>query len=89
MYPSVTSVVARDDYVLTVGFDNQEYGTLDMKPFLDFGIFHRLKDPAIFNQVHVAFDTLEWDAGIDLDPEFVYSKCRIRRDAEIAVQAKD
>jgi len=25
--------------------------------------------------VHVAFDTIEWECGVDLDPEFVYAKC--------------
>ena len=26
-------------------------------------------------RVRVAFDTVEWDCGVDLDPEFVYAKC--------------
>lgn len=75
MYPSVIRVVPTDDYLLSIDFDNGEHGTLDMKPFLDFGVFRRLKDFTVFNRVRVAFDTIEWDSGIDLDPEFVYSKC--------------
>ncbi|CAA9892854.1 conserved hypothetical protein [Candidatus Methylobacter favarea] len=47
-----------------------------MKPFLDFGVFRRLKDRSAFKRVRVAFDTIEWDSGIDLDPEFVYDKCQ-------------
>jgi hypothetical protein len=27
-------------------------------------------------RVRVAFDTIEWAAGIDLDPVFVYAKCQ-------------
>jgi hypothetical protein len=27
-----------------------------------------------FNRVHVAFDTVEWDCGADLDPESVMTK---------------
>jgi hypothetical protein len=27
-----------------------------------------------FNRVYVAFDTVEWDCGVDLDPEFVTTK---------------
>lgn len=76
MYPSVKNVVAVEDYILSVDFDNGEHGTLDMKPFLDFGVFGKLKDRTAFKQVHVAFDTIEWDSGVDLDPEFVYAKCR-------------
>lgn len=75
MYPSVTHVTPTENYILSVCFDNGESGTLDMKPFLNFGVFQRLKDPRIFEHVRVAFDTVEWDSGIDLDPEFVYEKC--------------
>ena len=81
MYPSVTSVVAGEDYVLFVAFDNGERGTLDMKGFLNFGIFQRLKDYDTFRRVRVAFDTIEWDSGVDLDPEFVYEMCRDNRNA--------
>jgi hypothetical protein len=76
MYPSVKKVVAHEDYMLSIEFDNGEHGTLDMKPFLDFGVFRTLKDRDAFKRVRVAFDTIEWDTGIDLDPEFVYDKCR-------------
>ena len=76
MHPSVTNVTPSDDYTLRIDFDNGERGTLDMKPYLDFGVFRRLKDRNTFERVRVSFDTVEWDSGIDLDPEFVYDKCR-------------
>lgn len=74
MYPSVKVVIPNDDYVLSVEFDNGETGTLDMKPYLDFGIFQRLKEPKELSLVRVSFDTIEWESGADLDPEFVYVK---------------
>lgn len=76
MYPSVTNVIASEDFILSIDFDNGEHGILDMKPYLDFGVFRRLKDRSMFKRVRVTFDTLEWDAGIDLDPEFVYDNCK-------------
>jgi hypothetical protein len=76
MYPSVTAVVPRADYLLDIAFSNGEIGTLDMKPYLDFGVFNRLKEYRSFEKVTVAFDTIEWAAGVDLDPEFVYDKCK-------------
>lgn len=76
MYPAVKEVVPGDDYILSVVFDNGETGTMDMKPILDFGVFHRIKDMDAFKRVRVAFDTIEWDCGVDLDPEYVYSRCR-------------
>jgi len=75
MQPSITKVVPADNYTLLIDFENGEHGTLDMKPFLDFGVFQRLKDNEAFRQVRVSFDTVEWATGIDLDPEFVYEKC--------------
>jgi len=75
MHPAVKEVLPRDDYTLTVVFDNGEKGVLDLKQMLDFGVFKDLKDPDTFNRVHVAFDTIEWECGVDLDPEFVYAKC--------------
>ena len=74
MYPSVKHVTPTGDYLLSIDFDNGEKGVLDMKPYLDFGIFQRLKERNAFNRVRVSFDTIEWDSGVDLDPEFVYSK---------------
>ena len=29
----------------------------------------------LFLKVRVSFDTIEWENGIDLDPQFVYEKC--------------
>lgn len=76
MYPSVKEVVAGSDYVLSIVFDNGEHGVLDLKEFLAFGVFQRIKNPDAFKRVRVAFDTIEWDCGVDLDLEFVYAKCK-------------
>lgn len=76
MYPSVKEVTPREDYMLTVKFDNGEEGILDMKPILDFGVFKRIKDSEAFKRVTVAFDTIEWDCGVDLDPEYIYARCK-------------
>ena len=76
MYPSVKQVTPGEDYTLSVLFDNGESGMIDMKPILDFGVFKRLKNYDEFRRVRVAFDTIEWDCGVDLDPEYVYSKCK-------------
>lgn len=84
MHPSVTNVVPSDDYTLLIDFDNGERGMLDMKPYLDFGVFQRLKDRNAFERVRVSFDTVEWDSGIDLDPEFVYDKCRRQGAQQVA-----
>jgi len=76
MYPSIVKVTPGEDHVLSVVFDNGESGTLDMKEFLDFGVFRKLKDYDAFKRVRISFDTIEWEVGIDLDPEFIYAKCK-------------
>jgi hypothetical protein len=76
LHPTVTNVIPLENYLLSVEFSNGEKGILDMRPYLDFGVFKRLKERDSFHQVRVSFDTIEWNAGVDLDPEFVYSKCQ-------------
>lgn len=75
MYPSVAKVAPNEDFTLTIVFDNGEEGILDIKPHLNFGVFQKIADYEYFKRVRVAFDTIEWDCGVDLDPEFVYAKC--------------
>jgi hypothetical protein len=75
MAPSVKEVIPGADYVLSVRFDNGESGSLDMKDVLEFGVFTRIRDPDAFRRVRVSFDTIAWDCGVDLDPEYVYAKC--------------
>jgi hypothetical protein len=72
--PAIKNVYPQQNYRLEVHFSNGEKGILNMQPYLDFGIFKRLRDTQVFQQVRVSFDTLAWQTGIDLDPEFVYQK---------------
>jgi hypothetical protein len=70
-------VTPNEDFTLNVTFENGDEGVLDMRPYLDFGVFQRIKDYERFRRVRVAFDTIEWDGGVDLDPEFVYAHCQM------------
>lgn len=75
MNPSVVKVEPKENYQIYIEFDNNECGTLNMEPYLDFGVFRKLRDRKIFFKAKVSFDTIEWPEGIDLDPQFVYEKC--------------
>ena len=77
MYQSVVSVRPNEDFSLAVAFEDGTEGVLDMKPYLDFGVFKKLQDLEQFKRVHISFDTVEWDCGADLDPEFIRAKCRV------------
>ncbi len=77
MYPAVVKVIPGEDFTLAVVFDDGQEGILDMKPYLDFGVFQKIADYEHFKRVRVGFDTVEWECGVDLDPEFVYTKCKM------------
>ena len=78
MTPKITAVKVESGHRLAVDFENGERGILDMTPFLDFGVFRALQDSACFAQAGVAFGTIEWPGGIDLDPAFVHEKCKMQ-----------
>ena len=75
--PAVITVECEEDFILSAAFESGEKGLLDMKPYLDFEIFRKIRDPKVFETVQVSFETIAWKSGADLDPEFVYEKCRI------------
>ena len=74
MYAQVTAVQATDDHKLILTFDNKERRLFDIKHYLTVGRFSELRDIMVFKRAGVAFDTVEWQNGLDLDPEFLYAK---------------
>ena len=74
MYAQVTEVYATDDHELILTFDNHERRVFDISPYLDIGRFAELKDFTVFKRIVVAFDTVAWENGLDLDPEFLYAR---------------
>ena len=76
MYLSVKEVKPTSNYFLYLTFENGEKRKLDMKPYLNIGIFKELNDVSLFNTVHVSFDTIEWDNEADLDLEFLYQESK-------------
>ncbi len=74
MYYSVKNVVPTKDYNLILTFENGEKKIFDMKPYLEIGIFHELKNYRIFNTAKINFDTVEWENKADLDPELLFEK---------------
>jgi hypothetical protein len=76
MYLSVNSVKALNNYELELTFENDETRIFDVKPYLDTGLFRKLKDKSFFRMVKVSYDTIEWPNGVDLDPEVLYEKSK-------------
>ena len=82
MYKTVTDVTPTDDYKLVLSFDKNEKRIFDVSQIIDFGRFSELQDINIFKTVHISFDTIEWDNGLDLDPEYLYKKSKTMKTDE-------
>jgi len=72
MNPEVVNVKPTNNYMLHLWFENGEEGILDMKPYLDKGIFRELRDVSIFNSVRPFIGTIQWANEADLCPDTVY-----------------
>jgi len=72
MNPRVKNVSPEKNYTLYLWFTNGEEGILDMKPYLDKGIFKELKNEKMFNTVRPFIGTIQWENEADLCPDTVY-----------------
>ncbi len=68
----VTNAEPRDDFSLVMDFTNGERRAFDMRPYLDIGVFKRLKNQQLFKQAKVAFGTVVWPGDLDIAPETLY-----------------
>ena len=72
MNPRVTKVIPEENYCLLLEFTNGERREFDVTPYLDKGIFVKLKDKAYFQQVRLAMGTIEWPEGQDFCPDTLF-----------------
>jgi len=68
----VAKAEPRDDFSLHMDFTNGEHRCFDMRPYLEIGVFQRLKNPELFMQARVAFGTVCWPGELDIAPETLY-----------------
>jgi len=71
---SVIRVSPKDNFSLELWFDSGAHRGFDARPYLERGVFTRLKDPVKFRQAFVAFDTVCWPGDIDIAPETLYDR---------------
>ncbi|MCC6501044.1 MAG: DUF2442 domain-containing protein [Anaerolineales bacterium] len=72
MNPYVKSLRVHDDYRLLLTFENGEKRIFDLKPYLDKGVFTRLKNTALFKTARVVAGSVEWIGEIDLSYDTLY-----------------
>lgn len=71
---SVISVRVCDDFHLELKFNTGESRMFDARPYLEKGVFRRLKNQQLFRQAYVAFDTVCWPGNLDIAPETLYDR---------------
>jgi hypothetical protein len=57
---------------LLLGYSDGSLRKFSCAPYLDRGIFSRLKDVTLFGQAHVAHGTVCWPGGLDIAPETLF-----------------
>ena len=68
----VVAVKANEDFTLDLQFNDGSLRRFDAKPYLDYGVFLELKDIHYFQQVRIAFGTVQWSHEQDISPETLY-----------------
>ena len=68
----VKKVEVLPDYELLLTFDNDEIRIKDMKPYLNKGVFQKLKEKEYFNKVKVCYGTISWGDKIDMCADSLY-----------------
>ena len=72
----VTNAKYRDDYRIHLSFSDGAAGCVDLRALV-FGdhrpVVRALRDPALFRRFAVAMDTVVWENGFDLAPEYLHS----------------
>lgn len=76
----IIDVKALEDYKILVIYQNGEKRIKDMKPYLEKGVFKKLKDEEFFKSVKVAYGTVSWGEQIDLCADSIYETSEIYKD---------
>ena len=76
MFLHVTDAKYLRDYVIWLRFNDGAEGEVDLEPELEGEVFGPLRDLEQFKKFRVApdLDTVVWDNGADLAPEFLRAR---------------
>jgi hypothetical protein len=68
----VIHATANDDFTLELHFDDGKAKVFDMRPFLKYPVFKKLKDPVYFKDIQLSFGTVQWRDEQDMSPDTLY-----------------
>ena len=61
---------------MEVVFENGEHRLFDLKPYLERGVFARLRNQAAFRAARVVAGSVEWPGEVDLSYDTLYLDSR-------------
>lgn len=73
----ITEAKALPDFRLRVRFSDGTEGEIDLKDFIardTRSVVTALRDPLVFSALRADMDTVVWDNGFDLAPEFLHAQ---------------
>ena len=73
----IINVEVLPDYKLLLTFDDNIKKIKDMKPYLEKGVFKKLKDEKFFKNVKLTYGTISWDEEIDMCADSLYETSEI------------
>ena len=68
----IIQVKPLENYNLLLVFENGERRIKDMKPYLEKGIFNKLKDETFFKKVSILYGAISWAGEIELCADSLY-----------------
>lgn len=72
MFLEVVKAEYLNDYRIKLWFNNQVVKLVDLANSLNGEVFRPLKDLEYFKRFTIKFNTIEWENGADLAPEYLY-----------------
>ena len=72
MNPYVKDLIPLENYRLLLDFENGERRVFDAAPYLERGVFQRIKHPGLFGLARVVAGSVEWPGEIDLSYDTLY-----------------
>ena len=73
MRPKAIEVTPLDDFKLKIKFNNGEEKVFDVKPYLNYKAFEKIKDFKEFKLVKIDGLSIKWECGVDICPDELYN----------------
>ncbi len=83
MNPTVTSVQPLAGHRLLLRFANGEARVFDLSPYLELGVFRKLRSASAFSGARVVAGSVEWPGGVDLSYDTLYLESRPVSEASV------